>query len=305
MPDSATSADAGTVAEVKSSDLKRLMASELAGVISGVEFDVLEDPEGEVHAVSPGSMRWCARLQASTSGWHARSADATELVGSCPKCLTKSAGAHKGAVVEYAAALVAARASVAQMSVLSGTSGAVLMRRRKAAERVALRYGNVPAAMPKEVRAAAGDLVEAATGVLEVLRVAGTSDVVKDEVLAQIRRKVVPRRWEGTFELDSTPMLIGVCPLPAWSSNEIKALVDALALRARPDLAVLLAPAYVHTFLVGRLRSRPDDAVMVQSYPAPASEDLAEVAAALWDPFGEGSLVGLKEALAAAEALAV
>jgi hypothetical protein len=292
---------------MKRSDLRKLVQSELAPLVAGVELDVEEDEDGVVHLCSSGLKPWCAKALGSYGGpsWRRRSAGASEVATGCEACVRNDSNeGHKGSLAVLAD-LVGARASLVSMAVVEeGTSAATLARRRKAAERVVSTYEPVPAGLPVAARAAASDLVEAARDVLEVLAVASTSDAVREKALEVVRTKVSPARWAGTFELDDTAMVIGVCPVPEWATNELKAVFDALGVRREKSLVVLEAPAYVVTFLVGRLRSRPDDLVMVQSCPAPEDKDLLETAAMLWDPFGEGALVGLKECLRAAQALA-
>jgi hypothetical protein len=285
------------------SDLKRLLAGELAGLVAGLEVEVQVSPDGLVHADT--YRRRCASTRVSNHGnWRSARVGLDVLAQGCATCLRDTHALSRSHQLDMLVELVRQREVVARLGKpAEEVPSRVLARRRKEALSVAEQWTRWGPGLPAVAAAVAAELVESAKEAAEALERLAVREGVRAEVLERVKGQVVPKAWAGVVEVDETPVLVGVCPLPAAPTSEMSSVLEALSLRRGGATAVMLVPSYVHTFLVARLRSRPGDEVMVLSCPAPTSEAVAEAVASLWDPFGDSALVSLVRAVEAAEAL--
>lgn len=158
---------------------------------------------------------------------------------------------------------------------------------------------------PAGMREAFEALLEEVEAARVSLQSTSRSDVARDKVSEKLRELMVPKRFKGqSIQLDESLCIIGISPAPRGraASTQVAAAIEAYSIR-NDTAAVLVAPAFVYSFLLQQLFPKGSSDVLVVSAPAPVEEQVRETAAGIWDPEGASSLACMQAAIDAARAI--
>lgn len=303
---------------------KKILTSPYAGPLKTRSHDVLVDPDGRVHISGGGGRHGCWQLQRENPRAAAGPTTkvllkdvlhAYETEKVCPACQYSFGSPYGNSLVSDALSqaildLDGANTRLKSMlKVTKSTSAAAVQKRilevpdqvrsLKAHQNANVRQAGLVAALE--------ELITQFEDAKEVLKGHANSDSAREKLEIKVKEQMVPKRFHGQgLGLDDTLHLVGISPVPGGygSKNQVKAVLDAYAIR-QDKVAVLVAPAYMYSYLLQQLYPKPQYTTLVVSAPAPESVELRELIAGIWDPEGEGALACMQAAITAATALQV
>lgn len=154
-----------------------------------------------------------------------------------------------------------------------------------------------------ELVATLEDLERQCDKATDVLRQTAKGDDSRAKLESKIKADMVPKVYRTqNIQLDGSIHLVGIYPTPVRANPNIKAILDAYALK-REKMTVLKAPAFIYAYLLQQLYPKSSGTTLVVSTPAPEDEALCETIAGIWDPAGEGALACMEAAVQTAQAL--
>lgn len=153
------------------------------------------------------------------------------------------------------------------------------------------------------------EVIKRAEAGLIPLKEAQVSPERRQELQERLQVDLLPEKFKDyKLELDDTPSIIGIHPKPYVSngalSKKISTIFSLYSIREDDGAVVLLAPAYIYTFLVGKL-TMLDRRTLVVSMKAPENKEDALLAATLWRPDDPAGLASMKKVNVSVNALGI
>ena len=152
-------------------------------------------------------------------------------------------------------------------------------------------------------------LLDELTDAVAAAHAATRSDERRAQLLEKVHRTLFPPDWTDDLPaMDETPMLIGVYP-PFRRGDLVKELVPAFDIAGDDQKVVMVAPRFVYDYvqrvaLPSSVSAQRRGRTLIQALPAPADDDVLQMAVVLWSPMDPGPLRDLAKAYEAAQTLA-